>query len=86
VPPADITYAGSYDIPITLDDVWQVPIEDYVIGRCLAGPKGQEVPGATQLAIAHMQNFYMACDREDLVKAMISPNRNWPNPSPTKVS
>lgn len=84
-PPADIVYVDTWDIAITLDDIWQVAIEDYIIARCLSGPKGREVPGSTQLALAHMQSFYAACDREDMIKLLVTPNRRRPDPSPTKA-
>ncbi len=85
LPPADIVYVDTWDLAITLDDVWACAIADYIVARCLSGPQGVTVPGSVQLALAHMQSFYAACDREDMIKALITPNLRRPQPSPTKA-
>lgn len=70
----------SYDVAITLSDVYRDILLNYVLYRCYAKDAALS-PYNAQRATEYWNLFVLGLERKDLVKREYSPNREKPNPS-----
>ena len=80
--PADVVAAAgpSYDVAITISDVYRDILVNYILFRCYAKDAAMSPYNAAR-AQEYWNLFVLGLERKDLVRREFSPNQKKPNPS-----
>ena len=80
--PADVVAAAgpSYDVAITISDVYKDILVNYILFRCYAKDAAFSPYNASR-AVEYWNLFVLGLERKDLVSKTMSPNVKKPNPS-----
>ena len=80
--PADVVAAvgPSYDVAITISDVYRDILINYILFRCYAKDAATSPFNASR-ATEYWNLFVLGLERKDLVRREYSPNQKKPNPS-----
>lgn len=80
--PADVVAAAgpSYDVAITISDVYKDILVNYILFRCYAKDAAFSPYNASR-AVEYWNLFVLGLERKDLVSKTMGPNVKKPNPS-----